>query len=269
MMRSGLYAPILTAFLTATAYLAPTQAWADDARIVEKPYDSREVVRIDARARIQATIEFADGEQIENVAIGDSQAWQITPNKRANLLFVKPMAASAATNMTVVTDRHTYLFDLVANATSRPVYVLRFTYPEEAVSAATPAVPVDQLAEVPPAAPMTPYSIVDPARLNFAWQIRGDKALAPQRIYDDGLATFLTWPTGHTLPAILVKNPQGQEGPVNFAARDDMIVVEGVPPEIVLRSGKKSALLVQSGQPRKRSEQISALADFTDEKGHR
>ena len=65
------------------------------------------------RAGLQATVAFADNERIENVAIGDSNSWQVTPNKRANLLFVKPLAARARTNMTVVTDRHTYVFDLV------------------------------------------------------------------------------------------------------------------------------------------------------------
>ena len=37
------------------------------------------------KAGIQSTIEFADDERIENVAVGDSNAWQITPNRRASL----------------------------------------------------------------------------------------------------------------------------------------------------------------------------------------
>ncbi len=53
----------------------------------------------------------------------------MTPNKRASLLFVKPMQPTARTNMTVVTDQRTYLFDLVASPGATPVYVLRFTYP--------------------------------------------------------------------------------------------------------------------------------------------
>ena len=89
------------------------------------------MVRIDGRAGVQATIVFAEDEHIENVAIGDSNSWQVTPNKRANLLFVKPLAARARTNMTVVTDRHRYFFDLVAAPAGNALYVLRFTYPDE------------------------------------------------------------------------------------------------------------------------------------------
>ena len=123
----------------ALAVLAvPAVAAADDARIVEKFYDAGKVVRIDGRTKVQATIQFGEDEQIENVAIGDSQAWQVTPNKRANLLFVKPLAAGVSTNMTVVTDKHTYLFDLVASASAKPLYVLKFTYPEEPKAAAAP-----------------------------------------------------------------------------------------------------------------------------------
>ena len=126
MIRASL-APILAATLLATPFAAAAQ----DARIVERFYDEGKIVRIEGKTKVQATIQFAEDERIENVAIGDSEAWQVTPNKRANLLFVKPLAPNAQTNMTVVTDRRTYLFDLVASASSRPLYVLRFTYPDE------------------------------------------------------------------------------------------------------------------------------------------
>ncbi len=76
------------AALVLLAASCPTLA--EDARIVETFYDAGKVVRIEGRTKVQATIQFAEDEHIENVAIGDSAAWQVTPNKRANLLFVKP-----------------------------------------------------------------------------------------------------------------------------------------------------------------------------------
>lgn len=219
-------------------------AAADDSRIVERFYDPGAVVRIDGRTKVQATIQFAEDERIENVAIGDSQAWQVTPNKRANLLFVKPLAAGAATNMTVVTDRRTYLFDLVASAGARPLYVLRFNYPDEpetqVATAETPT--AEELA-----AAQQPEAITDPAALNFAWAGKGDRKLLPARTYDDGTSTFLAWPAGGPVPAILIKDAEGTEGPVNFTVRGEVIVVDGVPREIVLRSGKEAATLVNSG----------------------
>ena len=92
--------------LTFLAVMVASPALADDPRLVERLYDPDEVVVIQGKTKVQATIQFGEDESIENVAIGDSNAWQVTPNQRANLLFVKPLEPSAQTNMTVVTNRH-------------------------------------------------------------------------------------------------------------------------------------------------------------------
>lgn len=301
-----------------------------DERLVSHAYDPAEIVRVDGKLGVQATIGFGDDEQIENVAVGDSAKWQITPNKRANLLFVKPLEASARTNMTVVTDRHTYFFDLVASPAAKPIYMLRFTYDEDRIpppagapipaknAQAAPAPAISSLAQLPPlglppeqqarpsalakavaqqaASPVqakspaqTPAAApppqiaaeplqkrppvagesrpepapgpapdpveqrivpgdpisapADPATLNFAWSRKGDTSLLPLRIYDDGEATFLTWPAQKAVPAILIRNAKGEEGPVNYTVRGNMVVIDGVPGLIVLRAGKVSATL--------------------------
>ncbi|EQB19395.1 TrbG/VirB9 family P-type conjugative transfer protein [Novosphingobium lindaniclasticum] len=240
--------------LAATATLAlcvaalPAQA---DERLVQHAYAENEVVRIDGRTGVQATIAFGKNEAIENVAVGNSQTWQITPNKRADLLFVKPLEASARTNMTVVTNRHTYFFDLVASPKGRPLYMLRFTYKEEPVEAVpgdpgTPQVAgldADEqaLASGDPAAMPT-----DPAALNFEWKKLGAAKLLPTRIYDDGNSTYLLWPEKSSVPAILITNEKGDEGPVNYAVRGAMIVIDAVPDNLILRSGKASAELVNA-----------------------
>ena len=85
---------------TALALLVGTTAAnAADNRIRTQAYDPNEIVRILGKTGIQSTIEFASDERIENVAVGDSAAWQITPNRRASLLFVKPLSAHSRTNM--------------------------------------------------------------------------------------------------------------------------------------------------------------------------
>lgn len=231
----------------ALAFALVASPAAADSRLLQVMYDESKIVRIDGKVSVQASIVFAEDELIENVAIGDSASWQVTPNKRANILFVKPLDPRASTNMTVVTNKRTYLFDLVASPHARPLYVLRFDYPPEP---AKPAEPL-QLAQGPngveqaalAAAQIEP---VDPATLNFAWTRSGDKDLLPQRAYDDGEMTYLSWAEGRELPAILITNSEGTEGPVNFTVRGDVIVIDGVPPQIVLRAGKDSAKLVNT-----------------------
>jgi len=233
--------------LAATAMAALSQpAFAADDRLVQHMYAENEVVRIDGRPGVQATITFGEGEGIENVAVGDSAAWQITPNKRADVLFVKPLEAAARTNMTVVTDRHTYFFDLVASPRAKPVYLLRFTYkdaakkPGAAVGAALASLtPAEQavMAGEPPVAP------VDPAALNFAFRTKGDARILPVRMYDDGNATYLLWGEKSEVPAILIQNEKGEAGPVNYSVRGRTIVLEDVPHTILLRSGKSQAVI--------------------------
>ncbi|WP_133364726.1 TrbG/VirB9 family P-type conjugative transfer protein [Qipengyuania sediminis] len=223
----------------ALALTAAPPAAADN-RLVEVRYDAAKVYRIEGKPKVQATIRFGEDESIENVAVGDSNAWQITPNKRANLLFVKPLLARASTNMTVVTNKHTYLFDLVASPGASPMYVLSFTYPD-----AKPKPGAQMAAAAEPEKPA-----IDPAIINFAWTRSGDKKLLPESVFDDGEATFLTWPEGRAVPAILITDTAGTEGPVNFTVRGSTIVVEGVPSQIVLRAGKDRALIVNSGPTR-------------------
>ena len=214
-----------------------------DTRLKRVMYDEMQVFTLPGRVNVQASIVFGDDETIENVAIGNSQTWQVTPNKRANILFVKPLEARAATNLTVVTNKRTYLFDLVASPSAKPVYVLRFDYPVDPQEEARKA-ELAQAAE--PETPVDPFSSVDPADLNFAWNGDGAPALLPERAFDDGEATFLTWPAGREVPAILVTNSKGDEGPVNYTVRGDTIVIEGVPRTIVLRSGEDSAMLINA-----------------------
>ena len=215
-------------------------ATAADNRIRTQAYDPNEIVRILGKAGIQSTIEFADDERIENVAVGDSAAWQITPNRRASLLFVKPLSAHSRTNMTVVTDHRTYMFDLVAgDKSTTPVYALKFSYPREK-AAETAAKPVQQAAAVPP--PAVQATMIA-EKLHFDWNTKGNGKLLPSRVFDDGSSLYLAWSKDTPLPAILTESDDRKEGPVNYRLSGPYIVISPNPPNLVLRYGKRTAVL--------------------------
>ncbi len=230
-----------------------------DPRIVTKVFDEAQVFTIKGKVKVQTTIKFAPDETIQNVGIGDSNAWQVQPNAAQTLLFIKPLAPSARTNMTVVTNRRTYLFDLVASPSNSPLYVMQFRYPELEAAAAEAALAASEREErreansVELAAANDPYAVSDPASLNFAWEGDGETDLLPARAYDDGLAVFLTWPADTAIPAILVTNADGEEGPVNFTVRGETVVVDTVPAQIILRSGGETATLTNNGSAGSRS----------------
>ncbi|MXO70079.1 TrbG/VirB9 family P-type conjugative transfer protein [Alteraurantiacibacter buctensis] len=247
-----MFRAILAAALLATA-ATPAMAQSD-ARLVTREYSADRVVRVEGRVNVQATIRFRSDERIENVAIGDSQAWQVTPNRSADILFVKPLNPRASTNMTVVTSKRVYLFDLVAGPNVRnPLYVLSFSYPEDEAAEAAAAAQLAQGGTGESANPdemaaaSDDLAVLDPATLNFAWGTSGAPALLPETVYDNGEATFLAWPEGEPMPAILVVNEDGVEGPVNYATRGGVIVIDAVPAQIILRSGEDMARLVYNG----------------------
>jgi type IV secretion system protein VirB9 len=244
-MNRGLFLAATAGAALLSAATALPAAAADD-RLIQHMYTENEVVRIDGRPGVQATITFGEGEAIENVAVGDSASWQITPNKRADVLFVKPIENGARTNMTVVTDRHTYFFDLVASPKAKPVYLLRFTYRDAGKPKGLPAGAA--LASLTPAEQAVlggePAEVaVDPATLNFSFRTKGDAKILPARMYDDGNSTYLLWGEKSEVPAILILNEKGQEGPVNYSVRGRTIVLEDVPKTILLRSGKSQATI--------------------------
>ena len=139
-MRFRPSAPALAAALAAAlanpllAETAP-RPFPQDSRIRQYIYDEHEVFRLDTYTRFITSIEFAPGEDVESVQVGDSESWQIVRLARGDVLSVKPLIEGAYTNMTVYTNRRPYTFELRANpgqaGASGLTYRVGFAYPEE------------------------------------------------------------------------------------------------------------------------------------------
>lgn len=209
-----------------------------DPRIRTLTYDPGRIVSLRGHLGYQMVITFDPDERIENVSIGDSQAWQVTPNRAATLLFLKPVEPNAATNMTVITTLRRYAFELRAGEASGPgdpniVYELRFRYLDKAppVTAAPP-----------------PPKQEEPAReLNFSYKMKGSKGMTPTRVFDDGRFTYFEFPEGLDAPAIFVIGPTGQEEIVNNQVRGRYHVVDVVARQFVLRYGKGKTAVTNDG----------------------
>ena len=239
------------ASLFAIALFCCGAASATDVRIRTLPYDPHQIVRVSGHTGIQSTIEFAPDEHIENIAVGDSAAWQVTPNRRATLIFLKPLVATSRSNMTVVTDRRTYMFDLVTSARGAlPLYALRFSYPEGEIR------PVDALhqPDVSAPAPVTVAAAapapVRPEQFNFAWTSKGAASLFPERVFDDGSALYLAWHRDVPLPAIMTMAYDRKEATLNYRVDGEYIIVSPIPSNIVLRYANKQASVWPSANPR-------------------
>lgn len=226
-MRAILIAALLAGLspLAVQAAQSPRPG-ATDPRIRTVMYDPDQVVSLRAFFGYQMMLEFGPGERIENVSIGDALSWQVTPNRKANLLFLKPIEAAAPTNMTVVTDQRRYSFEMVARKAAGPrqadmAYVVRFLYPPETVAVGV---------EPPPPLP--------PERRNIAYTYTGSRASLPSLVFDDGRFTYFQWAEGVSTPALFLLAADGSESIVNYSVRDGFQVVEQLAPRFQLRNGK-------------------------------
>lgn len=216
------------------------QSYEPDSRLRTIDYDAAAVVRLEGCQNFQTMITLAPDEHVENVGVGDSAAWQVTPNKRGNLIFVKAIAAKGSTNMSVVSDKRSYSFDLRMASDSdcahgRMLYELRFRYPPAPSSGGTPVNPAP--------APDPNAFLPVPEKRNAAYTFTGATDLVPIRVFDDGISTYMKWAAGVTAPAVYALNSDNTESIVNYASRGDYFVIEQVAPAFVLRRGEEKATL--------------------------
>jgi type IV secretion system protein VirB9 len=232
MTRIALVATILT-LAAATAGAVVPHPGAGDPRIFEVMYDPAEVVELKGVLGYQLSLEFDPGERIENVAIGDALGWQVTPNRKANLLFLKPMAQRPDTNMTVVTNLRRYNFALSvrSKAPAKAIpYTVRFLYPAAMVAVVVPP---------PPPPP--------PVDRNHAYSYQGSTKALPVKMFDDGQSTYFTFGPDEDLPAIFAVDPDGGEAVVNSHMFDGYIVVDRIAPGFVLRRGSEVTKVFNDG----------------------
>jgi type IV secretion system protein VirB9 len=201
-----------------------------DPRIKEFVYDPNAVVTVQAYLGYEMTIEFDPGERIENVSVGDSLSWQATPNRKATLLFLKPMAKNATTSMTVVTSQRIYSFILTSAEARRndpnQLMRLRFVYP------APPASIAQAETQLPPP---------KPEDFNFDYSNKGAKAIWPIRVFDDGQATYFQFDAKREAPAVFFTAPDGKEEMANTRVMGEYTVADVTAEHFILRYGKTKA----------------------------
>ncbi|MFC3715153.1 P-type conjugative transfer protein VirB9 [Luteimonas soli] len=239
-MRKHLALALSLALLTPVAAVAATKpiGGSYDPRVKTVNYNGDDVVVIMGHYGFSTNIEFAPGENVQSIALGDSLAWEVAP--RGNQLFVKPREDNATTNMTVVTDKRSYQFWLdAAQATNKGrgaemYFRVKFNYPREEAALAFAA------AERQRAAAALKETI-PPKNYNY-WAC-GNPRLRPTEAYDDGRFTYLRFPGAQEIPAAYVINSDGAETLANGTMRGDQLVLQTTAAKLILRKGKAVACL--------------------------
>lgn len=213
-----------------------------DARVTSVVYQPNNVVRVFATYGISTMIIFDEDEKFETIAVGDSDSWDVVPTDKGNILFVKPKAKNAATNMNVVTTKRIYYLELTdfAPEDNKKVFGIRFVYPDKDLNAS-----LRKEAEARAAFPN--IAGIDKANVNIDYSFSGDPGLKPLMIFDDGKKTFFKF--GPKVPAIFAVNADFTETLRNFRREGDYIVVDGTATQYTLRDGNQWTCIFNLRKP--------------------
>ena len=244
----------LLAASVALAPLRPAQAEATprpglaDPRIKTVDYDPEQVVRLVGAARSAMQVRFSPEETILHVALGDSSVWEVAPEK--NLLFVKPVAVKAPTNLIVTTqtaggDRRHYVFELstragpIGQGSADTFFVVQFRYPrqeklrlQKALSAQAQALEARILQL------KLERGVLEGPR-NLAYELQGSQVIAPSEVSDNGRFTVLRFPGAQAIPAVYAVGPDGAESLIPFDVRGEFLVVHQTAAQLRLRYGRE------------------------------
>ena len=149
----------------------PAAAWAavapspgqPDPRLRWVVYNEREVIEVKGHYGYQTLVAFGVDEEVTDISLGDSLAWQVVVPAHKHMLFLKPVEAYASTNLTVLTARPA--LDGSGERTRIYVFSLVAAIPgEEGISAALRD--TQQQAGLPPGQAPEPTALAD-----FTWAI--------------------------------------------------------------------------------------------------
>ena len=226
----------LPAFLAGVLLSSPaiaadlSQPVVSDSRVKTFVYNENEVYPLLTQYGYQSNIEFGVGEEIQTISVGDRTGWQIIPAGRR--LFIQTLQDNAQTNLTVVTSRRSYQFDLMSTShvkgnEDRLVYVARFYYPDEKWDQPEPAASPDSLLQASAA-----------ESYNFNYTYAGPDSTAPVKIFDDGMSTYFQF-RGGAAPTIAAVTPDGREMPVEAKTSNGYLVVSTTAPQFAVRQGQE------------------------------
>ncbi|RZN16026.1 TrbG/VirB9 family P-type conjugative transfer protein [Bradyrhizobium sp. Leo121] len=229
---------ILMAFLSAVKAEQSPKAATSDWRIKRYVYDENNVYKLDLYLKSITAIQFAQGEIIESILVGDSASWEVVKLKVGNVMSVKPIIDQALTNMTVYTDRRIYTFELRTvgeikagmQAGARQAFRATFIYPDESKA---------------------PHEgSVRGLPINHEYAASGDARFRPIAVTDNTLQTTFILPRGAPRPAVFMIGQDREEKLVNSRTDGDRIVVDGISDFWVMRIGDNTVCVAKESAVR-------------------
>lgn len=213
-----------------------------DSRIKMVTYRDNDVIPIKGKTFTATQLIFAKDEYILDTEGGDTQGWIVhAPDNDSlgHMLFIKPTILDSNTNLTVVTNKHSYYFRLRSNHSLNDsgdiTYAVKFVYPEEESRRAKHLKSIQKKRR-----DSMLNSGKDPKSYNWRYSFAGNRAIMPLHIFDDGTFTFFELRPHQPVPAVFaVDDKSGKESLVNTRVQGRYLVVQRTAPQFTLRNGNQ------------------------------
>lgn len=213
-----------------------------DSRIKTYIYNPNEVFPVILHYGYHNHIDFPKNEFITNVIVGNRADWDITNN--GNRIFLQTYSRSAHTNMTVITNKRTYEFDLIAKGELQETdydlaYAIRFYYPEEAKV-------VDAKYDENESPVTMEISDLVKGKINANYVYKGDPDLTPIVAFNDDRHTYLKFKNNIT-PKVETYSKNGAKKEVKVFSYNGYIIINNIFSKIRLSYNKKVVNLYNKG----------------------
>lgn len=188
------------------------------------------------------------GELVNSIHLGDTARWTVEPAitgagpSETQHLIIKPMDVGLETSLVVTTNRRTYHFKLRSHRTQYMPQVA-FTYPEDALAKWDAIRTRETQEREQKTIPQTGEYL---GNLNFDYDLDGDAAWMPVRVFNDGRKTILQMSKAMAqteAPTLLVLRKEGglftddETVMVNYRVQGDRYIVDTVFDKAILIAG--------------------------------
>ena len=190
-------------------------------------YEEGALYELHAASGFLSTIQLQPGEQLVNIAAGDTARWTIgdVASGDRTIILVKPTRPDLTTNLVITTDKRVYLVEASSHDETAYNAIIAWTYPFEEVSRQIAVIEAENKKR-----DETVVTGVPVDQLDFDYEIDGDKpGWRPVRAFDDGSKTYIEFPQDLgtiEAPPLFLTDDDGSGQLVNYRVKQNYYVVD-------------------------------------------
>ncbi|MDH3664649.1 MAG: P-type conjugative transfer protein TrbG [Alphaproteobacteria bacterium] len=210
--KDALIASAPDGFINATQYFA---------------YEEGALYELHAASGFLSTIQLQPGEQLVNIAAGDTARWAIgdVTSSDRTIILVKPTRPDLTTNLVITTDQRVYLVEATSHDDTAYNAIIAWTYPFEDLSRQIAVIEAENERR-----DETVVTGVPVDQLDFNYGIDGDKpGWRPIRAFNDGSKTYIEFPEDLgtvEAPPLFLTDDDGSGQLVNYRVKQNYYVVD-------------------------------------------